>query len=152
MIERRYRETAAELREEGRIDTAASYYTSSAFGYLMEFRDVENPGTISPTKLGYFHRYLFVGTLCYRISGSDTRTERLCRQGVLVFEDVLEFEPQFREPTAEAPIGLLYEAIGDLRLVGQLNAYDDAYSEAETHYQQVANPPEFEILIDTMVR
>lgn len=160
MIEREYSEFAEKLRLDGRYSTAGKYYASSAYGYLMKYRKLnENKADeeISPTKIGYFSRNLLLGALCHRIAGNESRSELYCRQGILVITDILNHDPAFETPEPGPPRGLCYEIIGDFELVAERDSYVDSYGEAEKYYKTAnddrawAAEPEFEIVILTMI-
>ena len=161
MIEKSYSDFARGLREDGQLSAAGSYYSSSAFGYLMKFRSIErkqNKKEILPTKLGYFSRNILLGALCHRITGNDSRTELLCRQGVLAIKEVLDHEPLFQKPEREAPIGLCHEMIADFRVTGKLDSPNQSYFESKKYYKEVGNQrrwsvePEFEVHLNTLVK
>lgn len=157
MTERAYFDAARRLRTGGNLQAAANYYVASAHGHLMKFRTLgeETTGTISPKNFGYFSRNLSLGALCYRIAGEQCRSEASSNIGIRIIEDVRENEASFRLPNPDPPIGLCYELIGDLRLIGALGAHEEAYRGAERHYDTVENPgqwsvePEFEIQMIT---
>ncbi|WP_139326623.1 hypothetical protein [Natrinema saccharevitans] len=153
MTEQDYSEAARHLRSDGKLETAASYYTSAAHGYLMKFKkvDSEDHGEISPYKFGHFAIYMLLGSLCYRITGERHRCRTNCEIGILVTKDIREHEQTFQKPTHEPRTGLCYELIGDFQLVGEIGSYENAYHRAEQYYETVDNPhqwsvePEFEI-------
>lgn len=160
MIEKSYSDFARSLREDGQLSAAGSYYSSSAFGYLMKFRVIDENETkkeISPTKFGYFSRNLLLGALCHRITGNDSRTELLCRQGVLTVKEILDHEPLFQKPEREAPVGLCHEMIADFRVIGKLDLSKQTYHKSKEYYEKVDDQrrwsvePEFEVYLNTVI-
>lgn len=153
MTARDYFEAARRVRSDDQLHTAAGYYTSSAYGHLMQFRTLETTttGDLSPKHMGYFARNLLLGALCYRIAGETHRSRATCEIGVRIIEDVKENERAFRRPKTKPPIGLCYELIGDFRLIGKIDSSDESYEKAQRYYETVENPrqwavePEFEI-------
>lgn len=161
----RYREYARQQRRDGNLHEAADYYTAEAYGYFMRFRPPpdfvderarEGKDTHpDPGQLGFGLRALLLAALCYRMSESPDRAVNRSKQGILLVEDLRDNEPIFERTPHQA---WCYEAVGDLRLFGDLEGYDDAYAEAECGYEGTDNPIqwqseyEFEFLIQPLIR
>lgn len=159
-----YVDHARDLLLAGQLTDAASYYTAAAYGNLMRFQRsptfVEEHGSDGttypvPGQVGKGVRELLLAALCYRIADAPGRAANRSRQGILVVEDLREHDPIFERTTHQ---GWCYEAIGDLRLFGDLDDHDEAYCEAERRYEGTDNPiqwlaeTEFEVLIQPVIR
>lgn len=156
---RKYIEFAREMRRASNHSLAGAYYAAGAYGYLMNFRQdigdrsADTEPTIRPTMFGQFTRNLLLGGLCYRLTGDLERCENVCRQGILVAEEIRDHEPSFLRPERDPPIGFCYEVIGDFRLVSNMESYTKAYDRAIEKYETARNPaqwcvePEFELQI-----
>jgi len=155
MSERDYSGTARNLRAAGKTKTAADYYTSSAYGYLMRYRRLGEGevGSIYRHRYGYFVKNILLGAICYRISGEESRSRNNCEIGIRVTEDMRDHEQSFHGRNPEPTTGFCYEMIGDFRTVGQIESSDQAYQEAKKCYKTVKNQhqwsaePEFELQI-----
>ena len=160
MIEHEYSDFAKELRQQGKLVDAGEYYVASSFGYLMKYRVIDESkfeSSLSPTKLGFFHRNLILGSLCYRLAGELSRTKSYCQLGIIIVKDVLLHDEAILSPEPGPPTGLCHEMIGDFELVGQLDSFDESYENAEMNFRMTDNhigwsaEPEFELVINTFI-
>lgn len=147
---RQYRQFARKLREDGRLETAAAYYIASYHGNLMRVRP--DPGWLSeemnpteygeesnlnltkynwPTALGSAYRNLYAGCLCHRIAGCPSRCDQYANSGISFLRDIQTNE---NESISEPRLGLLWEIIGDLRVISDIGEANKAYNEAQSRY------------------
>lgn len=146
---------ARSLHAERRYEEAANHYAAAANEMLGASREL--PGDagyvdqLNPDKLGRGLEQLLRAGICFRLSDHRLRAERKCKEGILVVRDIAENEPVFESPARQ---GLAQEVIGDFRLVGGLEGYDEeyvtaselyaTYEEGEHEQVQWQSEPEFE--------
>jgi hypothetical protein len=163
-LPQRYAIVAQEQRDRKRFNNAGVYYTAAAHGWFMRFRclpedlpDSYNAPANSAKYLGRGVQDMLAAALCFRLENSLDQCQNRCKQGLLFIEDLLNHDGFAQEIDEKPRIGLLYEMIGDLRLFGEFEDYDDAYLTAKDHYGGVnsqrgwQSEPEFDSLIRTLV-
>lgn len=163
-LPQRYAIVAQEQRDDEQFSNAGVYYTAAAHGWFMRFwclpEDLPgsyNVPTNSAKYLGRGVQDTLAAALCFRLENSLNRCQNRCEQGLLFVEELLDDDEFVREADENPRVGLLYEIIGDLRLFGELEGYDDAYLTAKEHYDGVSSQrgwqsePEFDSLIRTLV-
>jgi len=107
--------------------TAGNYYTLCAHSRLSnQFKDGNRSDTVD--LIGLSH--LLEAGICYLLGNSEERTKNRCRQGVLIAEDLRDYGHGY-----EAEKGLMWEYIGDYRLFGDFDDYEEAYEKAKTIYE-----------------
>ena len=158
-----YARYAIQMRKKGNLEEAGIYYTASAHGWLMKFRQLpedvpeENESYQSPMNLGRGVQNLLLASLCYRMNDNIGRCRNHCRQGILITEDLLNCEDEFQKEGREPQLGLLHEIIGDFHLFADLDGYAQSYNSAMKYYD-VDNQlgwqaePEFESLINMLIK
>lgn len=155
-----YGDFANRLRTEEKLETAGAYYTSAAYEGIRDFRwspdflieqSMEYPNVSS---FGWGLRELLLATLCYRLDGNEGRARNRAQQGVIIVEDVQQYEELFQNDPRQ---GWCHEVIGDFRLVAGLAGYDESYKKGAALYQGIENPigwqseSEFEFFMQPLV-
>jgi hypothetical protein len=151
LVTSEYEDFARDQRQKGNVTIAGVYYVATAHGNFMRFR--RQPSTIDDesmedlidekesltssrfrwsTGLGRAITAMIAGGLCFRLADTMDRCQANCTQGTLFLQDVLDHEGNY---IASPRIGLYHEMIGDLRLVGELGDYDEAYNTAHKRYR-----------------
>lgn len=151
---------AQEKRNNGKFTDAGNYYTAAANGWFMRFwylpEDLPESNDIPANSIKYLARGvqdMLAAALCFRLTDSLDRYRNRCKQGVLFVEDIIEYDGLNETPR----VGLLHEMIGDLKLFGEFDGYDDYYLRAAKQYSNVDShrgwqaEPEFDSLIRTVV-
>ena len=156
---KQYAEFASMLRQEGHLNEAAAYYIAAARGWLMGFRRPperaaeDNPLKYPDTvKLAYGLREHMYGALSYRFGGQIGRCQNQCQQGILLLEELRDYDPFGKD---DARKGICWELIGDYRVIGSLDQHDLAYERAAEYYETVpqerhhnwSGEPEFSVSI-----
>jgi len=146
---------AIHLREEGEVSLAGEFYIAAAHSCISfrrrlpeERSPMMKEDANSPMYIAWGVQNILAASLCYRISGANSRAQRYCKIGMDIVEDVAAHEPQFESTPAR--LGLANEWFGDLRLFGKIEGYEEFYEEATAYYEQTASPegwnsePEFD--------
>lgn len=128
-------ERAVHEREAGNSLEAGEYYTAAAFQSAGNVPIYPSPG-------GAVKHFLEAAT-CYRIAGRMDRCRNRCRMGVLWAEDLSDRALSGTMPERDihhADRGGWQEAIGMLRLVGDLDGVEEAYERAFEVFEAAGDP------------
>lgn len=140
-----YTKVARECRRHGQFVAAAIYYDAAASGWFAAGWNLptkpegsrDNP-SINFVNFGGWLRDQFASALCFRLAGAHRRCRNRCRQGILSLADLRD-GGELTDYGRVAHSGLFNEVIGDLRLVGDMNGYESAYTTAGEQYAEVTN-------------
>lgn len=155
-----FHEHAETRRTKSDLMGAGDYYTASMYEELGKFRMLPSDAPpdfdilVDPGRIGMGIRELLLSALCYRLGGSAQRAQLRCREGLLVINDVSEYEDSFERPARQ---GWCYEARGDLKLFGGLDGFETEYESAQRRYEKVENDigwlaeDEFEFLVQPLL-
>jgi len=127
---RRHREEAKNLLSNQEYLKAGEKFTLSAYAE-MGVSKYEYSAFWTPMGL----RMLLMSGICYRTGNEERRCENRCRQGILITEDLREYETGH-----DAEVGIMYEFDGDFRLIGGIGDWKNSYNEACEAYSRCDNP------------
>lgn len=156
----KFHEYAVTRREESDRTGAGDYYTASMYRELSDFRMVPSDAPqdldtlIDPGRIGMGIRELLLAALCYRLAGSSRRARLRCHEGLVIVDDVAEYEGAFRGPARQ---GWCHEARGDLKIFGDFKDPTPEYESALKNYERVENEigwlaeDEFEFLVQPLL-
>lgn len=142
---REYRERASECRANGAFDQAGHYYTAAAheaLGHANYASESLDHGQVN-TARGL--RSTLAAALCYRLAETIERCRIRCSQGILLAEEIRDYTA-----TYEPQQGIMWEYIGDFRVIADRQDWMDAYDMAASYYEDCNNvigwlaEPEFE--------
>jgi hypothetical protein len=142
----RYRDDAEESRESGDFAEAGHRYTAAGYEILGHANYAQEPFERGQVDTTYALISMLSATLCYRLSGDLARSNVRGKQGILLVEELRDHVVRY-----DAQRGVMYEYIGDFRLVADSGDWESAYDEAEEYYVDVENvigwraEPEFEM-------
>lgn len=155
---------AKKKRQEGDLVTAGNYYSTAAYGWLLKLRHLpedipgEEHGTLlSPKQLGSAIRVLLASSLSYRLAGEIDRCRNRAKLGLLIVDDVLDYEELFQDTEDNPRYGLGHEMKGDLKLVADLDSFESEYEIAARSYREAdsqfgwQSEPEFDWIIQPLL-
>lgn len=144
-----FEQKAEDHVDSGNFETVADYHTLAGHEALGSGEYLIRPFDRDSLDSAYGLQSMLLATFWYRVAG---RRERLrARQGISIAEELREYVVD-HDPQR----GLLWEYVGDLRLVADLEGVDDAYAHASEYYRECENPidwqaePEFEMVINVL--
>ena len=142
---RQYATVARECRRNGRLIQAALYYDAAAGGWFAtawnlpaEPAESDNHPDINFVNFAGWLRDQFASALCFRLADAHQRCRARCRRGILILEDLRDGD-ELTEYGTTAHRGLFNEVIGDLRVVGDMDASDTAYAAAGEQYATITD-------------
>lgn len=121
---------AENQQEAGNFESAGEYYGLAAFASYAE--SGYSLDKLGGSPIGRTMYYLLTSATCFRVAQANERSQLRCKQGILMLEELRDFSTE-RDPE----IGILWETIGDLEIIGELNGYEDSYAKAALHYQNI---------------
>lgn len=80
-------------------------------------------------------RMLLMAGVCYWAGEEERRRKNRCEQGVLITEDLREYETRY-----DAEVGVMHEFEGDFKLIGGLGGWEKSYDNACETYSKCENP------------
>lgn len=119
-----YVELAKEYRKDGENEEAGRYYTLCAYEILGRSELTRRHDIMGGIQ------NMMEAAICYRLAGRSTLMRNRCRQGIAIVEDADE-----RVYTEEPLHGAAQELIGDFKLVGRADEYQEAYNRAKEVYE-----------------
>lgn len=127
-----YRNEADDERQARAFKQAGDDYTLAAYTALSK------SGLQGTADIARGLSSLMSAAICYRLDGNRERARNRCRQGILIAEDLREY--QFETALSQ---GAMWEHIGDFRTIGDLAEAQDAYEMARDRYSEAGNPMEY---------
>lgn len=126
---RPFREAAADSRADGEFELAARYYTLGAYQAFAsaDYPDPEAVTTATSVGIGLY--CLQSAAISFRLAGSIDRCRNRCEQGILIASDFRDHVFAY-----DALRGVGAEAIGDFRMIGELDGSDEGYETALEYY------------------
>lgn len=131
----RYSDKASKYRDSSEFESAGNYYTLAGYEALSAGEATRAPFERGEVNTARGLRSLLEATSCYRIAGKRKRAQNRAEQGILVCRDLQEHVIDYNAQRA-----LMNEYIGDFRLLGGLDGFDDAYKKARETYASTENP------------
>lgn len=147
------RDSAVELRSRGSFTQAGHLYTAAAHEILGRANYAEEPLEKSQVDTARGLSAFMSAALCYRLAGENDRCWIRCSQGILIAEEIRDHVANY-----EPQQGMMYEYIGDFRVIGGREDWKAAYEAAEAIYAEVDNvigwiaEPEIDINTTFMVK
>ncbi|WP_141551650.1 hypothetical protein [Natrinema sp. CBA1119] len=95
---------------------------------------------------------MLAAALCYRLAETIKRCRMRCSQGILLAEEIRDYTAAY-----EPQQGIMWEYIGDFRVIADRQDWTDAYDMAASYYEGCDNvigwiaEPEFEINMSFML-
>lgn len=128
---------ADERRKGGKYREAAEAYEAAAFECLGDSPGSKAGGTVSSGA-----ELLLEATLCYALAGHESERANRAQIGVLIARNAVDHlkDRDFPSKYDEAKVGAWYEFIGDFKLIGGLEDYDEWYDRAQQVYLDSDDP------------
>jgi len=127
-------DAAEELREQGEFSKAGHHYTAAAYLRLGKGKYAADCLNNNMVDVSIGFRNLFAAALCYRLADQLERSQIRCQQGISLAEEMREYVFDY-----EMQKGVMYEYIGDFRLIGNLDNWKEAYTKAAHYYDGCEN-------------
>lgn len=147
-----YKEKAIENKAAKEFEEAGDRFTLAMHAILAESEYVTKPFEDDSLNSARGLRCLLSAALYYRVGENLDRCRNRCKQGILLTEDLRD-----HVVTHDPQRGLMYEYIGDFRVIGNLEGWRVAYDTASDYYAECRNPiqwqaePEFELNISFLL-
>lgn len=129
-----YNGKAEEHRGSTEFRKAGDYYTLAGYEALGAGKVTTAPFERGEVDTARGLRSLLEATVCYRTARNGTRAQNRAQQGISVCRDLQDSVIKYDVQRA-----LMNEYVGDFRLVGGLEGFDDAYKVAKETYTSTQN-------------